>query len=125
MLQILDGFICREYEARIAELQEMFGQEQANKEQLQLELNRLQEQRDKQLTAAEVRGGGGRGTMHVNRTAMIGILSLPLLWSLPPSINRSLFLSPLSFPLPLPSSLSLSLSFSSLAFPPRRSSTVQ
>lgn len=46
--------MCREYETRLAELQEQFGQEQANKEHLQLKLNKLQEQRDQQLSVAEV-----------------------------------------------------------------------
>ena len=41
--------ICREYETRIAELKEQFGQEQADKAKLQLELDRLQKEWDEQL----------------------------------------------------------------------------
>ena len=39
----------REYEARIAELKEQFGQEQADKAKLQLELDKLQKEWDEQL----------------------------------------------------------------------------
>ena len=41
--------VHREYEARIAELKEQFGQEQADKANLQLELERLQREWDDQL----------------------------------------------------------------------------
>ena len=39
----------REYEARIAELKEKFGREQADKSKLQLELEKLQREWDNQL----------------------------------------------------------------------------
>jgi predicted nuclease with TOPRIM domain len=41
--------VYREYEARIAELKEQFGQEQADKTKLQLELDKLQKEWDEQL----------------------------------------------------------------------------
>ena len=45
--------MCREYEARIAELKEQFGQEQADKAKLQQELDRLQKEWEEQLRTFE------------------------------------------------------------------------
>ena len=44
----------REYEARIAELKEQFGKEQADKTQLQSELDKLQKEWNDQLAQAQV-----------------------------------------------------------------------
>ena len=49
------GIVFREYEARIARLQEEFGREQADRTRLQQELDSLQLEWDSQLANAEVR----------------------------------------------------------------------
>ena len=54
MIEISCFSISREYETRIAELQEQFGREQADKSKLQQELDQLQKDWDTQLTEAHV-----------------------------------------------------------------------
>ena len=51
--------VCREYEARIAELKEQFGQEQADKAKLQLELDKLQKEWDEQLQTLQTQVNHG------------------------------------------------------------------
>ena len=46
--------LCSEYEGRIAELQEQFGREHADKTRLQQELDQLQGDWDDQLNEAQV-----------------------------------------------------------------------
>ena len=58
-LHVILHCICifREYEARIAELKEQFGQEQADKTKLELELERLQKEWDEQLQSLQTQVG--------------------------------------------------------------------
>ena len=86
-------YVCREYEARIAELKEQFGLEQADKAKLQLELDRLQKEWDEQLQSLQTQ---------------VHALSFSLSLTLSISLFLSLSLSPC---------VSLSLSFSLLRTP--------
>ena len=66
--------VYREYEARIAELKEQFGQEQADKAKLQLELDKLQKEWDEQLQTLQTQVNHGMIStcMSVANTLAIG-----------------------------------------------------
>lgn len=76
----------REYEARLADLQEQFGQEQSNKEQLKQMLNRLQEERDEQLSVAKLKLQEDRDLQKSLGVAQVKIVSSieipPLIYAL-------------------------------------------